>query len=209
MMFIFYDFLFRPKTSNLFIFSSVLATCQIHRMLVYSRARLAENVSSHTVVSWRVHNTASNVTMKFNMLFTFIQERRKPNAQWKWKKNEKQTTENNETIWTVWIHKQMRKFGCSRRKKNLFTRFGSANMQSVFFRPIKFDNIPNTQLPRIAPIEKHDPIHETSVKLTGPFCSGEWSDCNFGNAIESHDIARPCDNEIIFAIEKWSDNKTL
>ena len=36
-------------------------------------------------------------------------------------------------------------------EKNLFTKFGSANMQSVFFRPIKFDRMPKMQFPRIAP----------------------------------------------------------
>lgn len=50
---------------------------------------------------------------------------------------------------------------------------------------MKFDNTPKTQLPRIAPILKHDPIHEISVK-DRVLCSGECSDCNFGKFGLSH-----------------------
>lgn len=62
---------------------------------------------------------------------------------------------------------------------NLFTRFGSANMQRVFFRPRKFDSTPKKQLPRMAPILKHAPIQEVSNTVNGPLSNGELFDCNF------------------------------
>lgn len=85
--------------------------------------------------------------------------------------------------------------------------FGSANMQSVFLRPIKFDTVPNTQLPKMAPIEKHDPIHDTSDNVIGPLCNGESSDCSFGKFGLNQPIAIPCKRLIKFAIKRNEQKK--
>lgn len=82
----------------------------------------------------------------------------------------------------------------------LFTRFGSAKIQSVFFRPIKFDTSPKIQLPSMAPIEKHDPIHDVSDNVIGPVSNGDSFDCNFGRFGLNHPIAIPWHRLITFAV---------
>lgn len=52
----------------------------------------------------------------------------------------------------------------------------------------------------MAPIEKHDPIHEISDNLAGPLCNGESSDCNTRKFGDNHPMANPWHKLIIFAI---------
>lgn len=59
--------------------------------------------------------------------------------------------------------------------------------------------MPNTQLPRTAPIEKYDPIHDVCDRFNGPVTNGESSDWRNGNAGDNQPIAQPWHNVITFA----------
>lgn len=43
----------------------------------------------------------------------------------------------------------------------------------------------------MAPIEKHEPIHDVSDNDIGPLCNGESLDCNFNKFGDNQPIANP------------------
>lgn len=62
--------------------------------------------------------------------------------------------------------------------------------------------MPNIQVPKIAPMEKYDPIHDVSDSVIGPLSNGESSDCNLGRFGLSQPIAIPWHRLIILAAER-------
>lgn len=82
-------------------------------------------------------------------------------------------------------------------------------MQSVFLRPIKLDRMPNTQFPKIAPMEKYEPIHDVSDNVIGPPGNGESSDCNLRRFGLSQPIAIPWHRLIILAAERNEKYKCI
>lgn len=64
------------------------------------------------------------------------------------------------------------------------------------------DKILKNIFPRRAPIEKNEPIHETSLIVIAPGISGDSvSDCNNFKVGDSQPIAPPWHRVIIFAVK--------
>lgn len=50
---------------------------------------------------------------------------------------------------------------------------------------------PKITFPMIDPMEKYDPIHDTSEVLIGPACSGDSSDCSIASDGDNQPMALP------------------
>lgn len=55
-------------------------------------------------------------------------------------------------------------------------------------------------------MEKYEPIHDVSVRVSGPDTSSDSFDCKYGSAGDNQPIAQPWHNVITFAVNEEIEN---
>lgn len=130
-----------PKTITICLsFLPGLASCQSNGFeVIFKSTTEWENMSSHTCCAKSANTpTISHVTMQFNMLIynnagvsSQAKQKQKKNGsdecmdEWQiFYRSDRTQQTNSDAVKCEWVD------------VSLFTRFGSANMQSVFFRPM-------------------------------------------------------------------------